>query len=78
MVLPMHGKPYRVELEAGEGSHAGGDAVMLEEIFGGAPPDPHGRAAGYLDGAWSILTGIAANNAIATGRPADVAGLVRL
>lgn len=78
MVLPMSGKPYRVELDAGEGSHGGGDAVMLDEIFAPADADEHGRAAGYLDGAWSILTGIAANAAIATGRPIEVPGLAQL
>jgi hypothetical protein len=38
--------------------------------------DPLGRAAGHVDGAMSILTGIAANRSMATGLPVTVANLV--
>jgi hypothetical protein len=31
-----------------------------------------------MDGAWSILTGIAANKSIRTGSPVDVDALVKL
>jgi len=31
--------------------------------------DPLGRAAGALDGAWAMLTGVAANRSFATGVP---------
>ena len=36
------------------------------------PPDKYGRAASEVMGAWSILTGIAANQSIATGAVIDV------
>jgi len=37
-----------------------------------------GRAANHIDGARSILTGIAANVSMATGEPVHVDDLVRL
>ena len=77
-VYPMFGKPYDVEVKEGEGGHGGGDIVMLEDIFGNPPEDVFKRAAGYEDGARSILTGIAANKSIATGLPVDVDTLVKL
>ena len=47
---------------------------MLGHIFdkANAPPDKYGRAASEIMGAWSILTGIAANASIATGTVVDV------
>ena len=50
---------------------------MLNDIFNPEPPaDPFNRAAGYIDGCMSILTGIAANRSMATGMPVDVKDLV--
>jgi hypothetical protein len=50
---------------------------MLNDIFNPNPPaDPYKRAAGYVDGCMSILTGIAANKSMATGLPVDVKDLV--
>ena len=59
------------------GGHGGGDPVMLNDIFNPEPPvDPYKRAAGYIDGCMSILTGIAGNKSIATGMPVEVKELV--
>lgn len=78
-VFPMFGKPYEVEIPEGVGGHGGGDAVMLEQLFAPEPPaDPYGRAAGPIDGAASILVGIAANQSIATGQPVNVDDLLCL
>jgi predicted dehydrogenase len=68
------GDPQPVEVWRGEGDHGGGDRVMLGHIFDHAntPPDRYGRAASEVMGAWSILTGIAANASIATGTVIDV------
>jgi hypothetical protein len=42
---------------------------MLEQLFSPAPPpDPFKRAASHLDGAASVLVGIAANQSIRTGQ----------
>ena len=76
-VRPMFGEPREVEIGAKTGSHGGGDAVMLDDIFGAPERDPLERAASHLDGAMSILTGIAANISIASGREIKVDDLVK-
>jgi hypothetical protein len=40
-------------------------------------PDPYERAADQRSGAYSILTGVAANRSMATGAPVQVADLVQ-
>lgn len=78
-VFPLFGKPYTVEIPEGKGGHGGGDAVMLEQIFSSDPPaDPFARAASHIDGAASILMGIAANHAMATGKLVCVDDLLPL
>jgi len=71
-VFPMFGEPYAVAVETKAGSHGGGDIVMLEDIFGNPVPDRFKRAAGVKDGVMSIMTGICANKAIASGMPQQV------
>lgn len=77
IVFPMFGDPYKVELEEAQGGHGGGDPVLLNDIFGVPDPDPLNRAASHVDGAMSILTGVAANKSIATGMPVNIEGLVK-
>ena len=68
-VYPMFGTPYDVDVPAGEGGHGGADPILLEQLFSpNPPPDPFHRAASHIDGAASILVGIAANEAMQTGR----------
>ena len=76
-VLPMFDAPYEVDVEEKEGGHGGGDPVLLNDLFGDPEEDPFERAADHIDGARSILTGIAANQAIATGLPVQIDRLVR-
>jgi len=75
-VFPMWKKPYDVEVPSAEGGHGGGDPILLESLFGNPPPDPLQRAASHVDGAYSILVGIAANRSIRTGMPVRVDDLV--
>jgi len=73
--LHLHGGlPENLEVWAGEGDHGGADPVMLGYLFDpeGTPPDLYNRASTHKEGAWSILTGIAANQAIASGQTVDV------
>jgi predicted dehydrogenase len=49
--------------------HGGGDALLLADLFGAPTPDPLGQQADYIDGLHSVLTGLAANKAAATGKP---------
>ncbi len=77
IILQRHwGKPMEVSFERAKGGHGGGDVRLLDHVLRGAENDPLGHAAGHEAGAWSILTGIAANRSIATGQPVDVDSLV--
>lgn len=77
-VCPMFGAPYDVAIENKEGGHGGGDPALLDDIFNPkAPYDKYHRAADYVDGIKSALTGIAANKSIASGLPIDVPSLVK-
>jgi len=79
MVFPHWDKPYNVDVIEGKGGHGGGDLLLLEDLFGSRRrKDPLGRAAGHVDGARSILTGIAANQSFATGLPVRADDLLRL
>jgi hypothetical protein len=76
-VFPMFAAPYEVEVEEGIGGHGGGDPVLLNDIFGTPQEDRFKRAANHIDGAKSILTGIAANRSIRTGQAVNVDDLVK-
>jgi hypothetical protein len=75
-VIPLRGAPRDLEPWTGEGSHGGGDDVMLTEIFGDAPADKYKRASDERGGANSILIGIAANQSFKTGQPVRADQLV--
>lgn len=77
-VYPLRDAAYQVELWPSPGGHGGADPVMLKYLFdaGHQPADPLKRAADQRSGAWSILTGIAANQSIATGQAVRIAELV--
>lgn len=76
-VFPMFDAPYEVEIDEGSGGHGGGDPVLLNDIFGVPVEDPLNRAAGHIEGAMSVLTGIAANKSIASGMPVNIHDLLR-
>ena len=76
-VYPLRGSVREIEPWAGEGGHGGGDAVMLDDLFLAEPAkDEFLRAADQRSGAYSILTGIAANQSMVTGQPVLIADLV--
>lgn len=77
VVHPMFGAPYEVEVEEGVGGHGGGDPVLLNDLFGTPTEDIYNRAANHIDGARSIMTGIAANQAIKTGLPVRINDLIQ-
>jgi len=72
----MKVRSNEVDVEEKEGGHGGGDPVLLNDLFGEPVEDPFHRAADHVDGARSILTGIAANQSIRTGLPVKIDGLV--
>lgn len=69
---------YEVEIDQGGGSHGGADPILMGDIFGiKRPADPYLRIADQRAGAWSILTGIAANQSIENRKPVYIKRLVR-
>jgi len=76
-IFPQRRPAYEVELWTGAGGHGGGDDPMLDDLFAAAPPtDRYMRAADHRSGAWSILTGVAANKSMAGGQMISISGLV--
>ncbi|MEU0529980.1 Gfo/Idh/MocA family protein [Amycolatopsis tolypomycina] len=61
--------------QLGDG-HGGGDERMLAELLGDAEPDALGCAADHDAGLQALLTGLAANRSLDTGRPVSVEELL--
>ena len=76
-IYPQFAEPYDVEIPAGVGGHGGGDPILLNDLFGTPEYDEFHRAASHIDGAMSILTGVAANKSIASGMPVNIDDLVK-
>ncbi|HZG87823.1 Gfo/Idh/MocA family oxidoreductase [Paenibacillus sp.] len=76
-VQPIQGEPYEVPLEHAAGGHGGADPILLEDLFGTPQDDPFHRSASHIDGAMSILTGIAGNISLKTGQAVEIKDLVR-
>lgn len=77
-ICPHWQPAYKVDLWKGKGGHGGADPVMLAYIF-----DPENqkqdkllRKADERAGAWSILTGVAANQSMSEGHPVTIQELV--
>ena len=76
-IHPHFQAAYRVEVDQGGGGHGGADPLLMADVFDPErPPDPYLRAADHRAGAYSILTGIAANQSIQTGLPVRIDSLV--
>ena len=75
-IFPMFAESYEVPIKKQEGGHGGGDPILLNDIFGIPTEDKFHRAANQIDGAMSILTGVAANKSIASGLPVQIDTLV--
>ncbi len=72
------GKRELIKISNTEGGHGGGDDRMKQHIFLPNQSDPYRQAAGLRDGAFAILTGIAARNSIDTGKPVKIGDLTSL
>jgi Oxidoreductase family, C-terminal alpha/beta domain len=73
---PHWGKVREIPYESSKGAHEGGDPKLLKDLFRGVEDDIFGHAADCLDGARSILTGIAANISMQTGKLVEIDDLV--
>ncbi len=77
VIFPHFRTPYEVDIWTGSGGHGGGDPVLLNDVFGPNPPDDkYMRAADQRAGAWSIMTGVAANRSFDTGQVFRIQDLV--
>jgi predicted dehydrogenase len=74
LLVQRHWEPARsVPIPEARGAHAGGDEPLLDSLLlRDAPADPLGQRADYNDGLASVVTGLAANESIATGNVIDV------
>ena len=78
-LFPMFGEARELDVPVVEGGHGGADPLMLADLFSpDPPPDPLKRAATYIDGAASVLVGIADNMSIESGELVDVGELFEL
>jgi predicted dehydrogenase len=78
LLIPHFGKPVEVTPWSSDGGHGGGDEALIRDILAAEPgPDPYLRAADQRAGAYSILTGIAANHAIESGQAVAIGSLCR-
>lgn len=78
LLFPHFAPVQNIPVETGKGGHGGGDWPLLENLFLPHPPkDPCERAAGFEDGAMSILVGVAANRSLRTDKPVRIASLVK-
>ncbi len=78
-VLHVAGEsPRKLDVWTGVGDHGGADPVMLGYLFSpdSMEEDRYGRGSTHVDGAWSILTGIAANASMASGETTHVARML--
>jgi len=77
-IIPLRGPGYQSDVWTGKGGHGGGDKVLLDDLF--LPEkrdDKYLRAADQRSGAYSILTGVAANLSIANGQLITISDLVQ-
>ena len=76
-IHPHFQAAYDVAVDEGGGGHGGADPLLMADIFAPErPDDPYLRAADHRAGAYSILTGIAANKSIETGQAVRIESLV--
>lgn len=77
-IFPIRGAGYDVKVWQGEGGHGGGDVLMLDDIFNPVrKADKYMRCADQRAGAYSLLTGVAANHSMTTGKEIRIEDLVQ-
>jgi len=76
-IIPLRGAAYEVDVWTGTGGHGGGDKVLKDDLFlPEKKQDKYLRAADQRSGAYSILTGVAANISIKSGELIQISDLV--
>jgi hypothetical protein len=76
-IIPLRGAAYEADVWTGTGGHGGGDKVLKDDLFlPEKKQDKYLRAADQRSGAYSILTGVAANISIESGELVKISDLV--
>jgi hypothetical protein len=76
-IFPLRAPAYEIATSQVIEEHAGGDGLMLRDLFvPGKHEDKYLHAADQRAGAYSILTGIAANHSFLSGKTVEIAALV--
>ncbi len=76
-IFPHFRPAYWVDIRKSKGGHGGGDELLLDDLFAVKPrKDRCLRAADQRAGAWSILTGAAANKSMKSGKAVETRKLV--
>ncbi|GLW31580.1 Gfo/Idh/MocA family protein [Actinoplanes regularis] len=80
LVRPFWAPPREISVDGySRQGHGGADVRMLADLLRpDAPADPLGRTANAVDGARALLTGLAANESLATGQAVRVQDLLDL
>jgi len=78
-VYPLRGEAYLEEPhKGGSGGHGGGDGILENDLFGAVKiDDEYKRAADHRSGAYSIITGIAANMSMASGKTIQIKDILK-
>jgi predicted dehydrogenase len=77
-IFPLRRPAYEVAARTGTGGHHGGDPLMLKDLFSAPrPTDKLLRAADERSGAYSILTGVAANRSFKTQAAINISDLTK-
>lgn len=71
------GELQDIQMPAAKGAHGGGDVLLRRMLADPDLADPLGHRAGSMDGAYSILVGIAANQSILEQRMIAIEDLLR-
>ena len=77
MVTRNFGKRNYIRIPQSEG-HGGGDKLMQDKIWRNVKEDPFKQSANIRDGAFAILTGVAARKSCDSGKPVKIADLTDL
>lgn len=77
MITHNFGTRNYVRVPQSEG-HGGGDKLMHDKIWRKVTEDPYHQSANVRDGAFAILTGIAARKSCDSGKPVKIADLTTL
>lgn len=77
-IYPHFKSPKDIPVNVVKGGHGGGDVLLKGDMFAlKKRKDRYLRAAGVASGAMSILTGVAANKSMKTGKPIKIRSLVK-